>query len=163
MVSTSTRSRRLAPGLAVAGLLLIPLAGCSSNDDASGSSVVSSAASAASSAGGAATSAAGSATSAAGSAAGSATSAAGSAGQSADNAVDCSGSTCSVTLNGSGSQVDVLGTTLSLGSVQDGEATLGVAGKDVTCRSGDDVSAGPLTLTCTTVTEDRVTLSASLG
>jgi len=68
-----------------------------------------------------------------------------------------------VTLSGNGAQVDVLGTSVSLGGVQDGRANLQVAGKSASCASGDKVSAAPLTLTCTTVTEEKVVLAASLG
>ena len=78
-------------------------------------------------------------------------------------AVDCSGTTCSVTLDTGDNQATVLGQTVSLGKVENGEATLGVAGHDVTCRQGDSVSAGPLKLTCSTVTADSVTVSAKLG
>jgi hypothetical protein len=33
----------------------------------------------------------------------------------------------------------------------------------VSCTQGEDVSAGPLTVTCTAVTTHSVTLTASLG
>jgi hypothetical protein len=75
----------------------------------------------------------------------------------------CSGSSCSVTLSGSGSEVDVLGTNLAFGGVEDGRATLSVGDSSVSCAQGETVSAGPLTLECTTVESDKVELTASLG
>ena len=79
------------------------------------------------------------------------------------NNFSCSGRSCSVTLSGDGAEVDVLGTTLALGGVQDGRATLNVGDASVSCAQGEEVSAGPLSLTCTTVTEESVELTASLG
>jgi hypothetical protein len=67
-----------------------------------------------------------------------------------------------VTISGDAS-TSVLGTKISLGDVQDGQATLSVGDREVSCRQGESVSAGPLTLECTTVTQDSVTLTASLG
>jgi hypothetical protein len=75
----------------------------------------------------------------------------------------CSTSSCTVTLSGEGAEVEVLGTTLTLGGVQDGRATIGVGGASVSCAQGETVSAGPLTLECTTVASDSVELTASLG
>ena len=79
------------------------------------------------------------------------------------NNVSCSGTSCSVTLTGDGAKADVLGSTLSLGGIANGRATLGVAGASVSCTQGQSVSAGPLHLTCSTITGDSVTLTASLG
>jgi|SRR4051794_6202794 hypothetical protein len=81
---------------------------------------------------------------------------------SSDN-LSCSGSECSVTLSGNGAQVDVLGTSLAFGGVQDGRATLSVGNASVSCAQGETVQAGPLTLTCSTVEADSVKLTASLG
>ena len=80
---------------------------------------------------------------------------------SSDN-VSCSGSSCTVTLSGDGAGAEILGTTLSLGSVQDGRASLSVAGASVSCAEGESVTAGTLELQCTSVTEDSVELTASL-
>jgi len=77
--------------------------------------------------------------------------------------VSCSTSSCTVTLSGDEAQVDVLGTTLTFGGVQDGRASLGVAGATVSCAQGESVGAGSLQLECTTVTDDSVELTASLG
>ncbi len=81
---------------------------------------------------------------------------------SSDN-LSCSGSECSVTLSGNGAQVEILGTSLALGGVQDGRASLSVGNASVSCAQGETVNAGPLTLTCTTVQSDSVELTASLG
>ena len=77
--------------------------------------------------------------------------------------VSCSGSSCSVTLTGDGAEADILGTTLSFGGIQDGRASLSVGGASVSCAEGESVTAGPLQLTCSTVTDNSVELTASLG
>src|SRR3712207_1960206 len=79
------------------------------------------------------------------------------------NNVSCSGTSCSVTLSGDGAEAEILGTTLSLGEVQDGRASLSVAGASVSCAEGESVTAGTLELECTSVTEDSVELTASLN
>ena len=76
--------------------------------------------------------------------------------------VSCTPSSCSVTMNGEGAEADILGTKLTFGGVQDGRASLGVAGAEVSCAEGETVSAGPLELECTSVTEDAVELTAAL-
>ena len=77
--------------------------------------------------------------------------------------VDCSGNSCSVTLYGDGAEADILGTQVVLGTVENSRATLRVGDRDLSCGQGESVSAGPLTLACSTVTEDAVMLTASLG
>ncbi|HEX2074774.1 MAG TPA: hypothetical protein VHF92_13395 [Geodermatophilus sp.] len=77
--------------------------------------------------------------------------------------VDCTGNSCSVTLSGDGAEADILGTTIVLGGVENGQATFRVGDQDLTCGEGDTTEAGPLTLECTTVQEDTVTLTATLG
>ncbi|SOC51466.1 hypothetical protein SAMN05660748_3735 [Blastococcus aggregatus] len=77
--------------------------------------------------------------------------------------VRCSPSSCTVTLEGTDAQVDILGTTLTFAGTQDGRASLGVGSADVSCAEGESVSAGSLDLECSSVTEDRVELTASLG
>jgi hypothetical protein len=68
-----------------------------------------------------------------------------------------------VTLAGTGSRVQVLGTTISFTEVRDGQAALRVGDQDVTCTEGQSASAGPVTLTCTDVTGDTVTMTVSPG
>ncbi|MCW2701198.1 MAG: hypothetical protein JWQ45_2733 [Blastococcus sp.] len=77
--------------------------------------------------------------------------------------VSCSGSTCTVTLSGNGAEAEILGTTLTLGGVENGKASLSVAGASVSCGEGETVTAGPLSLECSSVTDDSVKLSASLS
>ena len=79
------------------------------------------------------------------------------------NGVTCSTSSCSVTLTGDGAEVDVFGQTLTLGSVQDGQATLEAGGATVTCTEGQSVAAGPLSLECTSIDDDSVELTATLA
>lgn len=79
------------------------------------------------------------------------------------NNVSCSASSCSVTLTGEGAEADILGTTLSFGGTQDGRASLSVGGASVSCGEGESVTAGPLQLTCSSVTDGSVELTASLG
>jgi hypothetical protein len=77
--------------------------------------------------------------------------------------VSCSGSSCTATLSGDGATAKVLGTTVEFGGVQDGRATLGIGDASVSCAEGESVSAGPLSVTCTSVTDDAVELTASLS
>ena len=77
--------------------------------------------------------------------------------------VQCSPSSCTVVLEGTDAQVEVLGTSVTFSGTQDGRASLGVAGANVSCAEGESVAAGPLELECTSVTEDRVELTASLA
>jgi len=77
--------------------------------------------------------------------------------------VSCSPRSCSVTLEGDNAEAEILGTTLSFGGIQDGRASLSVGSANVSCSEGESVTAGPLELECTSVTEDSVELTASLG
>ncbi|UOY00856.1 hypothetical protein [Blastococcus sp. PRF04-17] len=79
------------------------------------------------------------------------------------NNVSCTTSSCSVTLSGDGAEAEILGTTLTFGGVQDGRASLGVGGTSVSCAEGESVTAGPLELQCSSVTDDSVELTASLN
>jgi hypothetical protein len=79
------------------------------------------------------------------------------------DSVNCSGNTCSVTLSGDGAKAKVLGSTVAFAGTDNGQATVGVAGHDVSCTEGQSVDAGPLHLECTKVTDDSVELSATLG
>ncbi|MGY1638904.1 hypothetical protein ACI78V_19835 [Geodermatophilus sp. SYSU D00742] len=79
------------------------------------------------------------------------------------NNFSCSASSCSVTLSGDGSEVDILGTSLAFGGVQDGRAELRVGNASVSCAQGETVTAGPLSLECTSVEENSVEVTASLG
>src|SRR3954466_11231300 len=81
---------------------------------------------------------------------------------SSDN-VSCSGTSCTATLSGDGASAEILGTTLTFSGVQDGRATLGVGDASVSCAQGESISAGPLSVTCTSVTDDAVKLTASLA
>jgi hypothetical protein len=81
---------------------------------------------------------------------------------SSDN-VDCSGSTCTVTLSGDGAKASILGNDLAFAGTEDGRATLSVGDAEVSCAEGESVSAGPLSLTCTSVTDDGVELTAKAG
>lgn len=139
-----TRTSRTRLVAALAGGLLLPLAACSQAQDAA-----SGAASSASSAVASATD-----QSAASSSAGT---------SSAGTGVDCTLSGCTATIQGADTEVEVLGTTIRLGTIENGRATIGVAGQELSCSQGETVAAGPLSVECTTVTTDSVTLSASLG
>jgi hypothetical protein len=79
------------------------------------------------------------------------------------NNFSCTTSSCTITLDGAGSEVEVLGTTVTLGSVQDGRADISVGGASVSCGQGESVTAGPLALECTSVTGDAVELTATLN
>ena len=77
--------------------------------------------------------------------------------------VSCTTSSCTATLSGDGATAEILGTTVKFSGVQDGRATLGVGDASVSCAEGEKVSAGPLSVTCTSVTDDSVELTASLS
>jgi hypothetical protein len=145
----STRSGRVAPGLFAAGLLLAPLTGCTGTADTDATPGATATGSAP---------AGGTATPAESSAPEDTTGTGG-----ADGGVDCTVNSCSLTLSGDGARAEVLGTPVTLGTVQDGRATVRVGDREVSCSQGESVAAGPLTLECTTVTPDTVTLTASLG
>jgi hypothetical protein len=77
--------------------------------------------------------------------------------------VDCSGNQCTATLTVDDASAEILGNSLAFGGVENGRATLSVGDASVSCSQGEEVSAGPLRLTCTTVTEESVELTAGLG
>jgi hypothetical protein len=77
--------------------------------------------------------------------------------------VSCSGTSCTATLTGDAAEASILGNTLAFAGTQDGRATLSVGDSQVSCAAGESVSAGPLSLTCTSVGDDSVELTASLG
>lgn len=77
--------------------------------------------------------------------------------------VDCSGNTCTATLTGDDASASILGNDLAFAGTENGRATLSVGDASVSCAQGENVSAGPLSLTCTTVTDDSVEVTASLG
>jgi hypothetical protein len=79
------------------------------------------------------------------------------------NNVSCSTSSCTATLSGDGAEAKILGTTVKLAGTQDGRATLGVGDASVSCAQGESISAGPLSVTCTSVTDGAVEITASLG
>ena len=77
--------------------------------------------------------------------------------------VSCTTSSCTATLSGDGAEAEILGTKVTFGGVQDGRASLGVAGASVSCAEGESVGVGPLQIECTSVTDDAVTITASLN
>jgi len=77
--------------------------------------------------------------------------------------LSCSSSSCTVTLSDQGAEVEILGTSLAFGGVQDGRASLRVGNVSVSCAQGETVTAGPLSLECTRVEAGSVDLTASLG
>jgi hypothetical protein len=79
------------------------------------------------------------------------------------NNVSCTTSSCTATLSGDGAKAEIFGTTVTFGGIQDGKASLSVGGASVSCTEGESVAAGPLQLECTSVTDDAVEITASLG
>ena len=134
---TTTRAGRTA-GLLTAGLLLFPVAGCSED------TVGDDAADAVSSAGADASAALETAV------------------EDSPVDLDCSGTSCSLTLD-AGQEAELLGTRLAFTSSADGTATVRVGEQEATCRQGETVEAGPLSLECTDVTDEQVSLTATLG
>ena len=149
MDTSTIHRRRLLPAVLAGPLLLVPLAACSEDTTTSGTATTDTSAPA-DGTGGATDTTAPEDTAA-------------SEPTGTDAGVDCTGTSCSLTLTGDGAQADVLGTQVSLGTVQDGRATGRVGDREVSCSQGESVSAGPLTLECTTFTADTFTLTASLG
>ncbi|MGY1679149.1 hypothetical protein [Geodermatophilus sp. SYSU D01176] len=141
MDARTIQRRRLTPGVLAGVLLLVPLAACSGDTTTSGTATTDTAAPAEDTA----------APEDTGTDSG------------ANTAVTCTGTSCSVTLSGDGAEAQVLGTSIVLGAVENGRASIRVGDQDVACSEGEGVSAGPLTVECTTVAEDSVTMTASLG
>ncbi|SEP02725.1 hypothetical protein [Trujillonella endophytica] len=76
----------------------------------------------------------------------------------------CDTNSCSVTLDGSGAEVNLpIGPTIELGGVENGRASISVGGASVSCAEGERVSAGGLSLECTSISGDEVKLTASLN
>jgi hypothetical protein len=152
MDTQTIHRRRLAPAVLAGTLLLVPLAGCggTADTDAAPEATVTESAPAGETGDPTATAEPG------------ATGATGTDGDTNTN-VDCTGTSCSVTLSGDGAQAEVLGTPIVLGAVESGRASIQVGNQEIGCSQGERVSAGPLTLECTTVAEDTVTMTASLG
>ena len=85
------------------------------------------------------------------------------AGSAAISVASCSGTSCSVTLGGNGSKVEVFGATISLRGLQDGQAALRVGDQDVFCRPGQRISLGSLRLECTAIAADSVEFTVSVS
>jgi hypothetical protein len=77
------------------------------------------------------------------------------------SAVVCSGDSCSVTLAGEGSRVQVMGTGIAFGSIHDRRATIRVRDREVDLAEGETVVVDRVALRCTRVTRQTVTLEAS--
>ncbi|NEM08268.1 hypothetical protein [Geodermatophilus normandii] len=162
MATRTTHHRRVAAGVFAGALLLVPLTGCGDSSDPSAadaspqvteteSSPAEDTSSPAETSGPEDTGSAGASGTAGGT-------------EGDTNAdVDCSGTSCSVSLTGNGAEAEILGTQVSLAALADGRATLQVGDREFSCSQGERVSAGPLTIECTTVSEDSVTMTASLG
>ena len=75
--------------------------------------------------------------------------------------MSCSGDTCSITLGGNGSQVHVLGTSITLEHIRAGRATLRVDHRSVTCSEGHEVTVGRIELACTAIDTDAVQFTAT--
>jgi hypothetical protein len=76
--------------------------------------------------------------------------------------VSCSGRKCTATLSGDAASAKILGTKVEFAGTKDGRATLGVGDASVSCAEGERISAGPLSVTCTKVSEGSVEVTASL-
>ena len=150
----TTSTSRLASGLAAAGLLLVPLSACSDEQapDAAGgldTDTSETSSPAEETTGSTEESAPAEDTT--------------SAGAPTSSGVDCSGTSCTVTLAGDGAQVEVLGNTISLGTVEGDRATISVGDQEASCQQGEEVAVGPLSLECTTVNPEGVSVTATLG
>ena len=79
------------------------------------------------------------------------------------NNVSCSGNSCTATLRGEDAKASILGNDLVFAGTQDGRASISVGDTKVECAEGESVTAGPLSITCTTITEDSLELTAEVG
>jgi hypothetical protein len=77
--------------------------------------------------------------------------------------VSCSGKQCTATLSGAGAEASFFGNDLAFVGTQDGRASISVGDTTYSCTQGESLSAGPLSLTCTTVTDDSLEITAALG
>ena len=77
--------------------------------------------------------------------------------------VSCSGNSCTATLTGEDAKASILGNDLVFAGTKDGKATISVGDNTVSCAEGESVSAGPLSITCTTITDDSLELTAKVG
>jgi hypothetical protein len=162
MDTRTIHRRRLAPAALAGAFLLVPLAGCGDTTDTDAAPEATATESAPAGETGDPMETAEPETSEPGTTEPGTTDATGTAGgRNAD--VNCSGTSCSVTLSGNGAQADVLGTPIVLDAVESGRASIRVGNQEIGCSQGESVSAGPLTVECTTVSEDMVTMTASLG
>ena len=146
-MTTTKRMPRTAAGLLTGGLLLFPLVACSDAtvDDQAEEAISSATEEAAEDTGAATEEAEGGSSDPAGA-----------------PEVDCAATSCELTLQ-SGQQAEVLGTTIDFTSASGGEATIRVGGNEATCGEGEAVSAGPLSLECSDISDGSVTLTATLG
>lgn len=74
---------------------------------------------------------------------------------------NCSGSTCEVTLSGPGASTELGdgGPSITLVSIQDGRATIELAGDEGSCAEGDTIELAGSSVECTAVQEDSVELT----
>ena len=151
MDTRTIHRRRLAPVVLTGALLLAPLAACSGDTTTSGTATTDTSAPAEDTGGATDTAAPEDTAEPTGT----------DSGTSAD--VDCAGTSCSVTLSGDGAEAEVLGTPIVLEAVESGRASIRVGNQEIGCSQGEGVSAGPLTVECTSVAEGSVTMTASLG
>ncbi len=164
MDTRTLHRRRLAPAVLAGALLLVPLAGCGDTTDP-GAVDADPEATMTESAPAEGTGDPTETTDPTGTTEPTGTSDSGAAGTASGTSADvnCSGTSCSVTLTGNGAEADILGTPITLGAIENGRASIRVGNQELACNQGESVSAGPLNVECTTVTEDAVTMTASLG
>ncbi len=76
----------------------------------------------------------------------------------------CTNETCSVTLNGSGSDTELYddAVTITLNGADGSTAELDVDGEQLSCEEGDTVTAEQVDVTCTSVGDDEVELDVVL-
>jgi hypothetical protein len=75
--------------------------------------------------------------------------------------VSCENDSCTVTL-ATGGEAEILGNTLAFTGTEGGTATVTVGDAETSCAEGESVSAGPLSLECTDVSDESLTLTATL-
>ena len=151
MATRTNHHRRVASGLLAGALLLVPLTGCTEAGTEDGNAAAPATQTPAEDTTDAMETAEPGETAASGT----------DGGTNAD--VNCSGMSCTLMLSGDGAQAEILGTTVALSAVSGDRATVRVGDRELSCSQGESISAGPLTMQCTTVSQDSVTMEASLG
>ncbi len=91
----------------------------------------------------------------------SSTTASSTAGSGTVSLVSCTDQSCTVTLGGTGARAQVMGISIAFTEISSGRATVRAGDRDLSLTEGQSATVGQAQLTCTEVTQDRVTLTVT--